>query len=166
MKTTLLTTFLLIIFSLTIKSQNSDIEKLLQNDLRYWFPIGVTKDIIIQNLTEGKKKFDISDKKMSLKKPSSETFLVDKIITVKVSSNPNDTYPMVMYFINNDVCTGMMYFDKYENLPKWEDILKNSETVKDNYFVSRNFLHLVFNILPKENIISIQIDIPYFNNMP
>lgn len=148
-------------FSTVTFCQSASVQKLLQNDLRYWFPVGVKMDVITQNLTEGKKVFDISEKKMSMKSPNSATFLVDRVITVQLSKNPDVGFPAVLYMIYEGTCTGMVYLDLFENLPKWEDQLKKSVTMADNYFVANNLIHYLFRLSPQDGIISIQIDVTY-----
>lgn len=142
-------------------SQNSGAAKLFENSLRYWYPIGVQESIITQNLKEGNKTYDISDKKMSLKSLTSGSIFVDKIITVQISSNPNVAFPVILYMMYEGVCTGMVYLDLFENLPKWKDVLKNAQTVEDNHFVSNNLVHYIFKLSPKEGLIYIQIDVTY-----
>lgn len=161
MKKFYLAVFIFGVFSIQVFTQSAGIEKLLQNDLRYWFPIGVDMNVITQNLTEGKKTFDISDKNMTLKSPASGTIQVDKVITVQLSKNPNVDFPVVLYMIFDGTCTGMVYLDLFENLSEWKEQLQGAVTVADNHFVANKMIHYLFRLSPQDGIINIQIDITY-----
>lgn len=161
MKTTVLALFISMVSYLNIYGQNSNKPDYLQNDLRYWFPIGVKEEVLKLTLNEANINYSISAKDVTVKSPKSEMIKVDKIITVSLNKSPKESVPGVIYMMFEGTCCGMLYLDSFENLSKWKDILQNSERIEDNLFLSRNMVYLYFTIEPKESILRIQIDVTY-----
>lgn len=147
------------ILCMYVKCQENATQELFKNDLRYWYPIGISFETIKDFLNEGNKPFNIVSESVSMKSPTGRTVVADKIIMVHLSTNPELKYPGVMYLISKGVCTGMLYLDLFENLPKWKEILKTSEEAGDNYFINHKMIHLTFKISPEEGILRINVDV-------